>query len=291
MYQLGEKIAKSIDDRTAKSVSFEVDGNGLLISKQGGADFQSWVNKHHTESNKIIDDKIKGVEASLTKKNILPNEKLADQELMLKNSEEILNDVGLNEESIAWFSNALKNEKIHPNDWKGKLSCVSGDGKHLTERELKYINQELKKGHDVDLDQIKSLREQASQIADDYAIKIRSDEKWTQLTKEHAVSKQPSTILGHELENAGITRPPRHEVHHIIPNKQGGLRKYIEKYGIDVNSASNGVFLPQNYHPNWPGQITHSARNNLNEKGDMMFRHGDQYIRYLSEKLKTIDYL
>ncbi|OXB96969.1 MULTISPECIES: GH-E family nuclease [Bacillus] len=68
MYQFGEKIAKSIDDRTAKSASFEVDGNGLLISKQGGTDFQSWVNKHHTESNKIIDDKIKGVEASLASK-------------------------------------------------------------------------------------------------------------------------------------------------------------------------------------------------------------------------------
>ncbi|HHB2169781.1 AHH domain-containing protein [Bacillus cereus] len=70
MYQLGEKIAKSIDDRTAKSASFEVDGNGLLISKQGGTDFQSWVNKHHTESNKIIDDKIKGVEASLASKGM-----------------------------------------------------------------------------------------------------------------------------------------------------------------------------------------------------------------------------
>ncbi|OFC76154.1 hypothetical protein [Bacillus thuringiensis] len=68
MYQFGEKIAKSIDDRTAKSASFEVDGNGLLVSKQGGTDFQSWVNKHHTESNKIIDDKIKGVEASLASK-------------------------------------------------------------------------------------------------------------------------------------------------------------------------------------------------------------------------------
>ncbi|EJR41842.1 hypothetical protein [Bacillus mycoides] len=68
MYQLGEKIAKSIDDRTAKSASFEVDGNGLLISKQGGTDFQSWVNKHHTASNKIIDDEIKGVEASLSSK-------------------------------------------------------------------------------------------------------------------------------------------------------------------------------------------------------------------------------
>lgn len=29
--------------------------------------------------------------------------------------------------------------------------------------------------------------------------------------------------------------------HHIIPYKQGGLRKYIEKYGIDGNLAS--IFL------------------------------------------------
>ncbi|MGE6505480.1 hypothetical protein [Bacillus cereus] len=68
MYQFGEKIAKSIDDRTAKSASFEVDGNGLLLSKQGGTYFQNWVDKHSAESNKIIDDKIKGVEASLASK-------------------------------------------------------------------------------------------------------------------------------------------------------------------------------------------------------------------------------
>ncbi|MCU4795118.1 DNA/RNA non-specific endonuclease [Bacillus sp. SI2] len=78
MYQLGEKIAKSIDDRTAKSASFEVDGNGLLISKQGGTDFQSWVNKHHTESNKIIDDKIKGVEASLASKGTGKNSEITE---------------------------------------------------------------------------------------------------------------------------------------------------------------------------------------------------------------------
>ncbi|MGE6878111.1 DNA/RNA non-specific endonuclease [Bacillus mobilis] len=78
MYQFGEKIAKSIDDRTAKSASFEVDGNGLLISKQGGTDLQSWVNKHHTESNKIIDDKIKGVEASLASKGTGKNSEITE---------------------------------------------------------------------------------------------------------------------------------------------------------------------------------------------------------------------
>ncbi|MFE4760538.1 HNH endonuclease signature motif containing protein [Bacillus mycoides] len=90
MYQLGEKIAKSIDDRTAKSASFEVDGNGLLISKQGGTDFQSWVNKHHTESNKIIDDKIKGVEASLASKGTGNRSKTAS-EVNLNNIADFIN--------------------------------------------------------------------------------------------------------------------------------------------------------------------------------------------------------
>ncbi|MEI5925433.1 HNH endonuclease [Bacillus sp. TD10] len=90
MYQLGEKIAKSIDDRTAKSASFEVDGNGLLISKQGGTDFQSWVNKHHTESNKIIDDKIKGVEASLASKGTGDRSKTAS-EVNLNNIADFIN--------------------------------------------------------------------------------------------------------------------------------------------------------------------------------------------------------
>ncbi|WP_369899694.1 hypothetical protein [Bacillus manliponensis] len=67
MYQLGEKVAKSIDDRTAKSQSYDLSGNGTMIAKQGGTDFHGWVNKHYTESSKIIDDKIKSVEASLAK--------------------------------------------------------------------------------------------------------------------------------------------------------------------------------------------------------------------------------
>lgn len=56
---LAKKIAKSIDDMTAKAKSFEVDECGLITSKQGGTDFHSWVNKHHIASNKIIDDEIK----------------------------------------------------------------------------------------------------------------------------------------------------------------------------------------------------------------------------------------
>ncbi|MDM5186258.1 AHH domain-containing protein [Bacillus sp. DX4.1] len=137
------------------------------------------------------------------------------------------------------------------------------------------------------------MREQASHLADDYATKIRSDETWTQLTKEHGAKKQPSKILGEELENAGIPRPTtaKHQAHHIVPDKQGHLRKYLEKYGIEGNSAANGVFLPEGYHLNWPGQVTHSPWSNLNEKGAQMYKHGNEYIRFLKRNLNEIDML
>ncbi|MGG0238033.1 hypothetical protein [Bacillus rhizoplanae] len=67
MYQLGGKLAKSIDNMTAKTKTFEINEHGVITAKQGGTDLHGWLNKHHTESSKIIDDKIKGVEGSLAK--------------------------------------------------------------------------------------------------------------------------------------------------------------------------------------------------------------------------------
>ncbi|WP_226795912.1 hypothetical protein [Bacillus sp. B3-WWTP-C-10-D-3] len=139
MYQLGEKIAKSIDDRTAKSASFEVDGNGLLISKQGGTDFQSWVNKHHTESNKIIDDKIKGVEASLASKGT-GEDKVDYGKLKEKLNNRYKDFVNKKNENIPQTSDTyLENELNHGKF--GELPEVKGDnitGHHMPSN--KYMN-------------------------------------------------------------------------------------------------------------------------------------------------------
>ncbi|MGG0277492.1 YwqJ-related putative deaminase [Bacillus rhizoplanae] len=69
MYQLGEKLAEGVDNVLASFKSYEPAGNGTLAAKQAGGPGRvtEWVNKHHIESSKIIDDKIKNVEGSLAK--------------------------------------------------------------------------------------------------------------------------------------------------------------------------------------------------------------------------------
>ncbi|PGZ98483.1 hypothetical protein COE51_11540 [Bacillus pseudomycoides] len=69
MYQLGGKMAEGVDNVLASFKSYETAGNGTLAAKQAGGPGKvtEWVNKHHTESSKIIDDKIKNVEGSLAK--------------------------------------------------------------------------------------------------------------------------------------------------------------------------------------------------------------------------------
>lgn len=67
------------------------------------------------------------------------------------------------------------------------------------------------------------------------------------------------------------------------------MRHLLEKNGIDINSAVNGVFLPKKEHVDWPGQITHNAFNNFDSKGRPMFRHGKLYVDYVKDEFERID--
>ncbi|HGE5782672.1 MULTISPECIES: hypothetical protein [Bacillus] len=60
-------MPQNIDNMTAKTKRFEINEHGVITIKQGGTYFHGWVDKHHIESKKIIDDKIKSVEASFAK--------------------------------------------------------------------------------------------------------------------------------------------------------------------------------------------------------------------------------
>ncbi|WP_459500850.1 hypothetical protein [Bacillus sp. C1] len=60
-------MPQNIDNMTAKTKRFEINEHGVITIKQGGTYFHVWVDKHHIESKKIIDDKIKSVEASFAK--------------------------------------------------------------------------------------------------------------------------------------------------------------------------------------------------------------------------------
>lgn len=60
----------------------------------------------------------------------------------------------------------------------------------------------------------------------------------------------------------------------------------LQKYDINVDSAANGVFLPETAIESWPGQVTHSFFDN-----DNLFHHGGNYIKYLQDMLNQIESL
>ncbi len=68
MYQLGGKMAQGIDNSLAFFKGPGPAGDIALVGKQGGpGKVTEWVNKHHAESSKFMNDKIQGLEASLAK--------------------------------------------------------------------------------------------------------------------------------------------------------------------------------------------------------------------------------
>ena len=62
------------------------------------------------------------------------------------------------------------------------------------------------------------------------------------------VQSAPSArILGRNLEAAGFARPAGFEAHHIVAGSHrlaGRGREVLTQFGVDINAAANGVFLP-----------------------------------------------
>ncbi len=65
-------------------------------------------------------------------------------------------------------------------------------------------------------------------------------------------TKRNAEILQRNLEKAtGMRKPAGYHAHHIVPSTHRDMaeaRKILEKWGIDINSAENGVFLPDYIH-------------------------------------------
>ncbi|WP_028399080.1 AHH domain-containing protein [Ectobacillus panaciterrae] len=80
-----------------------------------------------------------------------------------------------------------------------------------------------------------------------YAAKVSNN---TKVVGYYTTSTANSTILRDELKAAGIAPPPYpNDAHHIVP--AGDTResaqlaqRLLKSFGIEINSAANGVFLP-----------------------------------------------
>ncbi|MCB9507772.1 MAG: AHH domain-containing protein [Myxococcales bacterium] len=73
---------------------------------------------------------------------------------------------------------------------------------------------------------------------------------------------RPSQILGRALQAAGQVRPPGVSAHHIVASSARAAapaRAVLARFGIQINSAVNGVFLPSfRRSPNPLGAAVHS---------------------------------
>ena len=82
---------------------------------------------------------------------------------------------------------------------------------------------------------------------------------------QYLMDRQASTILGNNLEAAGVVRPPDTDAHHIVAfsdPRAAGIRRMLEKWSIDINSPENGVFLPNKPGSTAPGSYHPRLNNN-----------------------------
>ena len=64
---------------------------------------------------------------------------------------------------------------------------------------------------------------------------------------EVAQGRASPRALARALEVSGIQRPPGYAAHHIVAGndqRAAPAREMLKKFGISINSAVNGVFLP-----------------------------------------------
>ncbi|MEH7468532.1 T7SS effector LXG polymorphic toxin [Priestia megaterium] len=226
------------------------------------------------------------------------NSETRSAETLSKNLD-IINKLEFNQASKAKLAAAVKEGLVDPASWKGSLVAPSKDVTHLTNRELQAINLRLSKEkilkiipvkRKVNADRIQRLRLMAAKKAEQYANQVRKNQAWT-LQKTHSKSKQDSVILSDELKNAGIIRPKNSQAHHIVPVNDGGMREYLEKYGIDINSAANGVFITAKEFKFWPGQVVHHLYGDYWLTGKSFWGHGKAYKKHLDVELRRIDSL
>ncbi|MCP3857612.1 MAG: hypothetical protein GY698_23280 [Actinomycetia bacterium] len=76
-------------------------------------------------------------------------------------------------------------------------------------------------------------------------------------------SAASSRTLGDNLVASGVTRPGNSAAHHIVAGNAAGAaeaRATLARFGVDINSVDNGVFLPLNTNvANPAGAAVHST--------------------------------
>jgi len=97
-------------------------------------------------------------------------------------------------------------------------------------------------------------------------------------TAKKIFGRSPSSkILGKNLEAIGHARPANSAAHHIVAGtdrRAAAARRILQREGIDINEAANGVFLPRSSSVARPPATTHSRL------------HTNRYYEALNDRLQ-----
>ena len=155
--------------------------------------------------------------------------------------------------------------------------------KSLEEEYTKYFNKH--KANETPLNRvdwyaINKFLSRNLEWAKDYANKVSDKSK---VMGTYPKSYTASDILRDELKNAGIKTPSYgNAAHHIVPwNDSRALdaRTILDKFGIEYNSAANGVFLPYEVNEYVGVEAMHIGN------------HGREYIDEVTKRLQEIERL
>jgi len=108
----------------------------------------------------------------------------------------------------------------------------------------------------------KDAAEQAAKDAAKQAAK-EADQLAADAATAAELSDPSSKVLAQNMEQSGIPRPVDSAAHHVVAGSArfaDPARAVLQKFGIDINAADNGVFLPKNIGvPNPDGSLVHSS--------------------------------
>lgn len=152
----------------------------------------------------------------------------------------------------------------------------------------------------INSDSVSEIKEIVSEIKNEPRYYVKAYERTGDLTKAYksvqdfkqryssyekviySVSDNNTTLKAN-LYNSGAEYPPySFAAHHIVPKNEKAAQqavKILKKYGIDINSAANGVFLPSG-----KGNTSRVVLETIHTG-----RHTKEYIEYVNQRIEEID--
>ena len=130
------------------------------------------------------------------------------------------------------------------------------------------------------LDDVNNTGKHSDELAEAVgeAVTKHFDETESVLNSAQIVSNASSKVLRRNMISAGVKVPDYpHAAHHIVAGtspKAQEARAILKKYGVDINDATNGVFLP--------------AQKGVAEGAYHPSLHTDKYYLKVNEMLQTV---